>query len=79
MMMRHGSTVLDAAFESLKRAPWQLLAGEFVRAEARTCSALSAGAAGVAAAERRPLRKTDVLLDGTVLKIFANRKAHWQK
>lgn len=54
-------------YECLKRFPWNLVEGDFVRAEART-----------GASDRRPLKKTDAVADGTVLRVFTNRKSHWQ-
>ena len=55
-------------YECLKRAPWNLVAGDFVRAEARA-----------GAGQRRPLKKTDVVADGTVLRVFTNKKSQWQR
>jgi ribosome-binding ATPase YchF (GTP1/OBG family)/predicted esterase len=66
MMLRPGSSVFDV-YEALKRPPWNLVAGDFVRAEAR-----------VAGGERRPLKKTELVVNGSVLKIFTNKKARWQ-
>ena len=84
MMLRPGSTVMDV-YECLKRPPWGLVAGDFVRAEMRVLSAAreeGEGAGGEGArdggVERRPLKKTELVRNGTVLKVFTNRKTQWQ-
>ena len=73
-------------YECLKRPPWGLVAGDFVRAEVRVLGAEreegegagAGGARGGGLVERRPVKKTELVRNGTVLKVFTNRKAQWQ-
>ncbi len=52
----------------LSRAPWEAVAGDFVRAEAWT-----------PALGRHLLRKEDVLPSGLLCRIMTNRKVAWQR
>ena len=81
LLLKPLSTVGDA-FEVCKRRSPPLLAGDFVRAEARAAAGWEPSGAAEAAMEvMRPLpvRKEEPLSPATaILRIQSNRKSHWQ-
>lgn len=88
LLLKPLSTVGDV-FEACKRLSPPLVAGDFVRAEARPAAAWtrslvedSATAAIAVGAASRPLpiRKDDVVSSAcAILRIQSNRKSHWQQ
>eukprot|EP00730_Choanoeca_flexa_P002863 TRINITY_DN11210_c0_g1_i3.p1 TRINITY_DN11210_c0_g1~~TRINITY_DN11210_c0_g1_i3.p1 ORF type:complete len:868 (+),score=173.75 TRINITY_DN11210_c0_g1_i3:92-2695(+) len=69
LLMKPGSTIFDV-FKVLSRPPLAMLDGEFVRAEGRDPNDGDGKA--------KILRKSDVLLDGCVVKIMTNKRHKWQ-
>ena len=70
LLMKPGSSVHDV-YTVLKRPPFQVLSGDYVRGECLDCNKEPA--------TTRPLRKTEVLTAETaVVKVMTNRKSHWQ-
>uniref|UniRef100_A0A7S3R6V4 RWD domain-containing protein n=1 Tax=Dunaliella tertiolecta TaxID=3047 RepID=A0A7S3R6V4_DUNTE len=83
VLMKPGSTPADL-FSVLVRPPWQLLEGEFVRAEARVLQCGSSGHQGThgkpSSASRTVLKKDDTLgFSNCVVRIMVNKKGTWQK
>jgi len=80
LLMRPGSTVGDV-YQALRRPPYQLLEGEFVRAECAGAggAAEGEGGGGGGRAAWRVVRKADPLSPGgMVLLIMTNKKVAWQ-
>ncbi|GIL88779.1 hypothetical protein Vretimale_19630 [Volvox reticuliferus] len=91
LLLKPGSNAVDL-FEVLKRPPYQLLEGDFVRAECSALTSATAAAAAVAAGTIdgggghslphqtwRVLKKDEVLDWGScVARIMTNRRSHWQ-
>lgn len=90
LLLKPGSCVEDV-YDVLKKPPYRLLEGDFVRAECVAISGCSSGgtsgsaggsaaAAGGGAVVRRVARKDEALaFDNCVLKVMTNRKASWQQ
>jgi len=68
IVMKPGSSVQDV-YETMKRPPWQMISGDFIRAECR-----------IDQEQRKLMKKTDVVNEGTcVLKIMTNKRSCWQR
>ncbi|GLI71344.1 hypothetical protein VaNZ11_016506, partial [Volvox africanus] len=90
LLLKPGSNVVDL-FEVLKRPPYQLLEGDFIRAESSALTSAAAasattidggGGSGGNPVPHQPwrvLKKDEVLdWDSCVARIMTNRRSHWQ-
>jgi ribosome-binding ATPase YchF (GTP1/OBG family) len=76
LLLKPGSSVHDLYY-TLKRPPWALVEGDYIRSDCRVMASASASGSSV---ESRVLKKDEAVgWDNCVIRIMTNRKISWQR